>query len=422
VDVNFEGRLAASMSAELNVTGAYQFYGKDYDLPDVEFQRFLFFIGPVPVYVEPELEIGLGMEGRAEASFNATVSRSESLTVGFDMHNTNITPFVNSSGTPTTFTAQPPSAAVRLGAELRATLEAEFYGGFELGVGLAPALEAGVNTADCKFTLDFALYALAEFEVEIFGKEIGEGLELRGELDRDKLAEATFPGCTTETWTVDPAVSPTDLANRLAGPGVTVQSATGSGTGQFGGFTAPFDSVGLDGGVVLSTGDVTGVAGANNIPNYGTNRGGPGDDTLSMISGGATTDTAALTVQFVPTTSIVEFSFVFASEEYQEYVDSVYNDVFAAFVNGVNCAVIDKGYELVPITVNAINHKRNTLQYRDNANNSHKMQADGLTTVLRCRATVNAGVPNTLRLAVADTGDGVYDSWAFVQRGSFRAV
>lgn len=422
VDVNFEGRLDASMSADLSVTGAYQFYGKDYDLPDIEFQRFLFFIGPVPVYVEPELEIGLGIEGRAEASFNATVSRSESLTMGFDMHNTNITPFVNSSGTPTTFTAQPPSAAVQLGAELRATLEAEFYGGFELGVGLAPALEARVDTADCGFTLDFALYALAEFEVEIFGKEIGDGLELRSELDRDKLVESTVPGCTNDAWTMDATVSPTDLANRLAGPGVTVQSATGTGNVQLGSFTAPFGSIGLDGGVALSTGEVGGIVGNNNTTSYGTNRGGPGDDALSIIAGGGTTDTADLTVQFIPTTGTVEFSFVFASEEYQEYVDSLYNDVFAAFVNGVNCAVVDKGYELVPSTVNAINHKRNTLQYRDNANNSHKIQADGLTTVLRCRAAVNPGVPNTLRLAIADTGDGVYDSWAFIQRGSLRAV
>lgn len=422
VNVNFEGRLDASMSANLNVTGAYQFYAKDYELFERDFKGVVFFIGPVPVYVEPEFELGLLVEGNAEASFNARVTRSESVTIGFDMHNTDINPFVNHSGTPTSFTVQPPSAAVNVGVELQATLEAEFYGGFELGVGLAPGLSAGVDTADCTFSLDFTLDALAEFEVEIFGKEIGDGLELRTELFSQPLAETTFPGCSEDGWTVDPAQSANDLANNIAGPGITVQSATASGSGQTGGFTAPFGSIGLDGGAILSTGDVTGIVGDNNSPSYGTDRGGPGDDALSAITGGPTHDTGGLTVQFVPTTATVEFSFVFASEEYTEYVDSQYNDVFAAFVNGTNCAVIDKGYELVPSTVNAINHRRNTLQYRDNANNTHRMQADGLTTVLRCRATVTPGVTNTLRLAIADTGDHVYDSWAFIQHDSLRAV
>jgi hypothetical protein len=422
VNVDFEGRLDATMSANLNVTGAYQFLSKDYELFERGFKGVVFFIGPVPVYVEPEFELGLFVEGNAEASFNARVTRSESVTIGFDMHNSDINPYVNHSGTPTTFTALPPSAAVNVGVELQATLEAEFYGGFELGVGLAPGLSAGVDTADCSFSLDFTLAALAEFEVEIFGKEIGDGLELRTELFSEPLAQTTFPGCAEEGWTVDTTPSPDDLANAIAGPGVTVQSATTSGSGQAGRFTAPFGSIGLDGGLILSTGNPAGIIGANNSTSYGTSLNGPGDDALSIIAGGETADAGGLTVAFVPTTGTVEFSFVFASEEYKEYVDSQYNDVFAAFVNGTNCAVVDKGYELVPSTVNAINHLRNTLQYRDNGDNSHKIQADGLTTVLRCRAAVTPGVTNTLRLAIADTGDHVYDSWAFIQRDSLRAV
>jgi hypothetical protein len=76
----------------------------------------------------------------------------------------------------------------------------------------------------------------------------------------------------------------------------------------------------------------------------------------------------------------------------------------------------------VPSTVNAINQLRNTLQYRDNDDDSHRMQADCLTTVLRCRASVVPGVMNTVRLAVADIGDAIYESWAFVRRDCLRAV
>ncbi|WP_157619876.1 choice-of-anchor L domain-containing protein [Saccharothrix sp. NRRL B-16348] len=421
VEVDFEAELGASMVTDVSVTGAYELFSREYELFEQQFRGFLFTIGPVPVYVEPEFELGLGVTGSAEASIGVRTTRSETVSLGFRLRNADLQPFTTSTGTPLTHTVTGPDASVNLSAELRATLEAEFYGGFELGVGVAPGITATVGTQDCGFSLDFTVDALAEFEVEMFGKEIGEGVEFSTQLFEQNLLKKTVPGCEPDGWTITgrPAA---DLATLLAGPGVAIQSATASGGSQVAEFTAPFGSIGLEKGVVLSTGTASGAPGPNSQSGYGTLTGGPGDSALSAIAGGTTYDTAGLDVTFVPTTSTVEFSFVFASEEYLEYVDSQYNDVFGGFVNGVNCAVVDKGFERVPATVNAINHLRNTLQFRDNTGGGTNAQADGMTTTLRCRAPVHPGVPNTLRLAIADTGDPVYDSWAFIQRGSFRAV
>ena len=43
---------------------------------------------------------------------------------------------------------------------------------------------------------------------------------------------------------------------------------------------------------------------------------------------------------FVPTSPDLQINYVFASEEYQEWVDTAFNDVFAFWVNGVNCATV----------------------------------------------------------------------------------
>ena len=101
----------------------------------------------------------------------------------------------------------------------------------------------------------------------------------------------------------------------------------------------------------LGEGAVRGSLAPTTAPTAAPTSAAPATTPCPRSRAGQRFDTGDLTVQFVPTTGTVEFSFVFASEEYTEYVDSQYNDVFAAFVN-------------------AINHLRNTLQYRDNANDS----------------------------------------------------
>jgi Ca2+-binding RTX toxin-like protein len=83
-----------------------------------------------------------------------------------------------------------------------------------------------------------------------------------------------------------------------------------------------------------------------------------------------------------------------------------------------------------PVSVNTINNgnpaeippvPHHPELYRDNVRptpGTIDSQMDGMTTVLTCHATVNAGVNNHIKLAIADTSDFVLDSAVFIQAGS----
>ena len=206
------------------------------------------------------------------------------------------------------------------------------------------------------------------------------------------------------------------LAQTLVGPGVTVNSASFSGSNAAGGlFQDPAASVGLASGIVLSTGDVHSVIGPNTAESTTTQFGLPGDPQLdALLSGGLVTrDATSLTVNFTPTNAQLAINYVFASEEYEEYVGTVFNDVFAFFVNGVNCALTPGTSN--PITINTINPDSNALFYVPNGADTYDTQFDGFTVILTCRAAVNPGVQNTLKLVIGDTSDSRYDSAVFLQ-------
>ena len=215
-----------------------------------------------------------------------------------------------------------------------------------------------------------------------------------------------------------------DLANRLAGDGITVSDVTYVGhETAAGSFAGGGDSVGLDSGVVLSSGAIANVVGPNDSPSTGSNFGLPGDAALDALSGASTFDASVLEFNFVPTTSQVQFSYVFSSEEYNEYVNEGFNDAFGFFVNGQNCAVV--GEPAVPVTIDTINATTNASSFIDNDENVEDqldIEMDGLTVVLTCSADVEMGEINHMKLAIGDAGDAGYDSAVFLGQNSFVAV
>jgi hypothetical protein len=234
------------------------------------------------------------------------------------------------------------------------------------------------------------------------------------------------PPAHAATWSVrdltQPGITALAMAQEIAGPGVTVVSASFTGNNQQGGlFSGPgvADAVGVSDGVVLSSGKVADVVGPNDAGGKSTGFGNPGDTFLNTLVAPRTTrDAAVLEMTFVPVTTDLQINYVFASEEYREYVDSSFNDVFAFQVNGTNCATVaTTSGTPEPVTINTINDHKNDQLYIDNPadGGTFDTQFDGFTQVLTCFATVTPGVNNTLRLAVADTTDSILDAAVFLE-------
>ncbi|MEX1254482.1 MAG: choice-of-anchor L domain-containing protein [Dehalococcoidia bacterium] len=229
------------------------------------------------------------------------------------------------------------------------------------------------------------------------------------------------------------ALEPSDLANDLVGEGIAISNVTYTGDEAAGGeFTGAANIIGFGSGVILSSGAVSSVVGPNVDDSITTSFGSAGDTDLEALSGFETFDASVLEFDFVPNTDAVAFQYVFASDEYNEYVNTEFNDVFAFFINGENCAMVDSD----PVSVNTINNGNpdtgedptpsHAELYRNNdlddGGGSINTEMDGLTTVLTCQSAATPGTTNHMKLAIADASDESYDSAVFLQAGSFVAV
>lgn len=245
------------------------------------------------------------------------------------------------------------------------------------------------------------------------------------------LLVLSAPRTARADMTVTPiggGVNANSLAAALLNPasGIVINSASYSGAnGASGTFQVGTDIVGIDRGILLTSGTVATAPGPNDDDGAGIDNGRPGDGQLDgLIPGGATQDASVLTIHFTPTGNQIQFSYVFASEEYNEFVGSQFNDVFAFFVGGTNYAVLPGTH--TPVAINNVNcgfppiyPPTNCSFFIDNTSGGLDTQMDGMTTVLTFTAPVNPGVQNTMRLAIADVSDGILDSAVFLAGGSF---
>jgi len=210
--------------------------------------------------------------------------------------------------------------------------------------------------------------------------------------------------------------------------------------------------IGIKKGVVLTSGNAYYILGPNKTPRSGWASNAPGDNELDKIARGKTYDASILEFDFVTISENLSFEFVFASEEYLEYVGSKFNDVFAFFItkpNGekINIAKLPDG--ITPITVNTVNHEMNKQYYIDNAYTNvsdpfiwdvrnrkvitnenylkeetspqYFTQFDGFTTVLKATAIVEPNEVYHIKIAIADVGDGILDSGVFLKAGTFSS-
>lgn len=234
-----------------------------------------------------------------------------------------------------------------------------------------------------------------------------------------------FAETTKAQLVVDPNYTLNTLVNQTMlgfGASVTNVTYTGSNT-SVGFFNATSTNLNLDSGIVMCTGDIVNAIGPNNAGTVGTNLNLLGDADLTAISGNATNDAAVLTLDFQALGDTFSFNFVFGSEEYPEFANSNFNDVFAFLITGPkpgggtynneNIALLPG--TTTPVTINNVNATNNPQYYVDNAGGA-TIQYDAFTVVLEATAGVIPDSTYSLKIAIADVFDGAYDSGVFLQK------
>lgn len=226
-------------------------------------------------------------------------------------------------------------------------------------------------------------------------------------------------------------VTPSNAANLvqnvLIGQGIQVSNIQFSGNAQqMGSFNGQNSNIGLPAGVFISTGRIGDAVGPNNDASVGDDLNGGGDaDLESQIPGATTFDAATLIFDFVPQSSQLSFNYVFASEEYPEFVGSQYNDAFAFLISGPGLPPGGQNIAFIPgtttpVAINNVNQTANSSFYVNNSP-GNTVQFDGFTTPLSAKVTVQACQTYTIKIVIADVGDGIYDSGVFLQESSFSS-
>lgn len=255
------------------------------------------------------------------------------------------------------------------------------------------------------------------------------------------------PCILPDALTVDTLIPNSAIVAAVSTPATTVTVTDINCPNQaYGVFSFPTDNneLGLDKGLILTSGQAAIAIGPNLLTGAGVQNApfqfdtppDQGDADLDYLSvqqgnGQPTYDACIVELDVFVATNELVFEYVFGSEEYPEYVNSNFNDIFAFLVSGPgivgdpglsnsakNIAVLPDGNTLVQI--NSVNNLSNWQYYRNNEI-SQTLEYDGLTSdflgvkkSLTARTEVIPCNTYHLKLAVADRGDESFDSGVFV--------
>ncbi|MBK6932509.1 MAG: choice-of-anchor L domain-containing protein [Saprospirales bacterium] len=206
-------------------------------------------------------------------------------------------------------------------------------------------------------------------------------------------------------------------------------------------FEGSQSGLGVNAGIILTTGDASVAVGPNKQAGASGGYGlgfpvfnEPFNLFLQSAVNGASFDQSVLHITLVPHIDSIGFKYVFASEEYCEYVNTQFNDVFGFLIsgpgiNGVQNIALVPGAN-IPVAINNVNHLQYTGFYRHNiASDSNQttcgiplstdpmhqwVQYDGMTTVLTASASVIPDSTYEVWIGISDIGDGVWDSGIFL--------
>ena len=155
-------------------------------------------------------------------------------------------------------------------------------------------------------------------------------------------------------------------------------------------------------------------------------------DNILPLNSPLTLNASILEFDFISQGDSIFFNYSFGSEEYLEYVNAGFNDVFGLFISGPgivgikNIATLDNGSI---VSIDNVNNFSNNNYFIDNGDgltspfnsNSSYIQYDGFTISLEAKSEVTPGAIYHLTFAIADVSDGILDSGIFLEAQSLKS-
>jgi len=214
---------------------------------------------------------------------------------------------------------------------------------------------------------------------------------------------------------------------------IQVSNVTVNSGGAYGYFNNGTSAFPFASGIILASGDISNAIGPNNSPSDGSTLGSGSDpDLVELLSdpSDGINDATIVQFDFIPATDTVTFRYIFGSEEFPEYANSNFNDVFGFFLSGpgisgpysngaINIAILPNNQ---PVTIDNVHNygyyiANPSLGAASSFNNA--VQYDGNTIILTATAVITACETYHIKLAVGDAGDSAFDSGVFLEAGSF---
>jgi GEVED domain len=156
------------------------------------------------------------------------------------------------------------------------------------------------------------------------------------------------------------------------------------------------------------------------------------DAQITTITSNTAFDTTSITFDVIPKGNFLAVRYVFASEEYNEYVCSAFNDAMGIFVKtgaGAYQNIAKVGSS--NLSINQVNigtkgsfgsltnasgcNLANAAFFTNNPSGSANLQYDGFTIPIESQITVTPNTTYTIKIVVADIGDYQLDSAVFVE-------
>lgn len=276
-------------------------------------------------------------------------------------------------------------------------------------------------------------------------------------------------------FTIDSTYTPEELVNDiLLGPGTIVENIefkinetpidfANISIGYFAdsmGTDTINKHIGIKSGIILSTGHIYNAIGPNDVSSATKEidkNNSYNDAQLDNLATLPLYDIVTLEFDFTPVVDSATFNYVFASEEYHEFVDAFFNDVFGFFLSGPKPSggmYVDENIALIPETSTTVsidnvnagkielfgtpdifpgNNPLNINYFNANGNGNGSghpvfnvdgqfVQYDGFTKVLQAKTPPLIPCSTYhIKLAIADAGDAKYDSSVFLEAKSFKA-